>query len=293
MVILANEKLSVTIAKAGAEIHSVMHQETGIEYIWKGDAKFWGRHTPVLFPIVGKLVDNQFLVNGETYTMTQHGFARDMEFVCVEQEPTRAVFCLTSNEQTLEKFPFGFELYITYILEGESVHVDWQVSNPDTDENLYFSIGAHPAFSTTLMPGDTFEDYYFELPEVVELQSRDLTADGQLGDTYTSLGRCREIPLHYDVFNKDALVFEDLEFESIALRCRNHEHGVNVQFHGFPDLGLWTPRTGGMEAPFICIEPWFGHADTADGPFEISQKPGIIELSPLKEFNTRYSMIFY
>ena len=142
---LENACLCVEIAEKGAELTRILNKKTGAEILWNGDPKFWGRHSPILFPNVGKTYGNTMRIKGIQYPTSQHGFARDSEFRCVKAGVEEAEFLLCSNEETKEVYPYDFELYISYRLEGKKIHVDWKVKNP-SEETIYFTIGAHPAF---------------------------------------------------------------------------------------------------------------------------------------------------
>ena len=143
--VLENDILTVEIDSFGAELKSVKRKSDDFEYMWQGDPKYWGRTSPVLFPFVGVPKDKEYRYAGKTYAMGQHGFARDMEFTLERTEQTKIWFVLASTEETLEKYPFTFRLYIGYELCEKEVKVLWKVENTD-DKPMYFSIGAHPAF---------------------------------------------------------------------------------------------------------------------------------------------------
>ena len=150
---LNNQYLSVEINSLGAELKSVKNINNNIEYMWQANPEFWGRTSPVLFPIVGRLTNNTTLINKQTYEITQHGFVRDMEFSCIEQSESHLLFLVSSNKKTRPLYPFDFKLTIRYTLQERELIVQWQVSNPNR-ETMPFSIGAHPAFSTHLQPQD-------------------------------------------------------------------------------------------------------------------------------------------
>lgn len=158
-VIIQNDQLIAEIAEHGAELISLKSKEHGLEYIWQGDPAYWGRHAPVLFPFVGRLKDDQYVYQGKTYQMGQHGFARDMDFEVIEHGQEMASFILRSTPETLEKYPFDFELVISYELGGDGITVHYQVANTGEKE-MFFSIGGHPAFNVPLEEGLSFEDFY-------------------------------------------------------------------------------------------------------------------------------------
>ncbi len=299
MIKLENEYLQVEIQEHGAEIKSVLDVQTNIEYIWQADPEYWGRSTPILFPIVGKLTDDSVLVDGASYSMGQHGFARDMAFNCVEQTEAKAIFELLATEETRKKYPFEFKLRIHYTLIEREVLIQWEVFNPATEVKLPFSIGAHPAFNTTLFDADHIEDYYFEFDREIDFNAWKLNEHGRFGDEVVHLGKSDSLRLSPELFEHDALVFKTIDFQRISLKNMRNVHGLTMYLQNFtfkdekPLIGLWSPYKTGGNLPFVCIEPWFGHADTEGGPFNIYQKPGIIVLEPEETFTTEYAIEFY
>ena len=284
---LENELVQVTINTLGAELTSFMLKEDGTEYIWQADPKFWGRHAPILFPIVGRLKDNTYRIKDRTYFMTQHGFARDLPFELISSGDDYFSFRLTNNEETLAKYPFEFELTVSYKLEGTSLQVTYGVQNTD-DEAMYFSIGAHPGFNWPLSPDqETPEDYVVEFssPETVDL----LLIEGGLisSERKPFLRNESSFPLSADLFAKDALVFQGLQSEKLALRSLKTGKFVEMEIQGFPYLGIWS-QSG--SAPFVCFEPWFGLADEVDSDYDFTTKRGIQELEVNGEFACTYTI---
>ena len=255
-VVLENEALKVTINSFGAELASIRGKATDTEYLWNADAKFWKRTAPVLFPFVGSLKNKEYHYEGKTYSMGQHGFARDMEFAVDVQTATEAWFSLQSNDETKAKFPLEFILKIGYELEGKELKVIWQVENPDT-KTLYFSIGGHPAFMCPVDGKGKQSEYYFKFDTDKDL-TYGLVADdgqglmGQQKDVLPVKNGYAQITEH--LFDRDALIVEDRQASAVSL-CT-------------PLFGLWSPA--GKGAPFICIEPWYGRCDktTFDGSLE-------------------------
>lgn len=276
-----------TFAAHGAELTSLRTTAADLEYIWSADPAVWARHAPVLFPLVGRLPNDTYSYEGRDYKLPQHGFARDQEFAVLRHTATELVFRLQHDETTRVVFPFAFELTITYTLRDTELTVRWDVRNPATDEPLLFSIGAHPAVRCPLGPDEKFEDYYFEFDHPVTLE-RHLLAGGLLtGQTAPVLTQARKLPLTYDLFADDALVFKHYDFSGLTLRSRKSAHFVRFQFDGFPYLGLWTKGSG---AGFVCVEPWHGIASAAGKPGELSEKEGILTLEPGQVFTAAYTI---
>ncbi|WP_210466466.1 aldose 1-epimerase family protein [Rufibacter roseolus] len=285
---LENEYVRVGVKTAGAELCSLVKKDANREYIWQADAAFWNRHAPVLFPIVGRLPQDQYLHQGKTYSLPQHGFARDQEFELVEEGQDRLVYELKSSEESRKVYPFDFVLRIVYTLQGQTLDVTWQVHHVGEGEML-FSIGAHPAFNVPMQEGGAFEDYYLEFSQP-ELLSRYLLEDGtglQNGQTEPVLDNMAVLPLRYEHYEKDAMVFKAFKSERVTLKTDRHPHFVQMQFANFPYLGIWTKRVG---APFLCIEPWYGIAGTSGQPIELSEKEGMQSLGTNETFEASYTI---
>ena len=294
MYMLKNALLEIAISSLGAELKSVKHKTYQLEYMWQADPQFWGRTSPVLFPIVGKLSNNCTQINGQAYQLSQHGFARDCEFECVAKADDKVSFRLTANDQTKTKYPFDFELLISYILQVDCLTVNWQVMNPNT-EILPFSIGAHPAFSTQLKNGDLFEDYDIIFDQLKNYYTWPFNAAMQLVNQGKSFKQTpvQKFPLDYADFFDDALVFPEQQLQAITLKNRQNGHGVSVEFSGFPEVALWTADAKNKRSPFVCIEPWFGHADLANSSPELINKRGIIQLASGERFEAEYQILFF
>jgi len=298
MIELKNEQLIVQIAPFGAELKSVQDQVTGIEYMWQGDGAYWGRTAPILFPIVGRLKDDTYFLQNKRYEMKQHGFARDHEFDVVEQTKHSVRFELVDDATMFEQYPFHFKLMVEYTLTGDKLAVSWHVKNLMSDESMPFSIGAHPAFNLKMFDADVVEDFYLEFDKEIHLASWQLT-DGALGTDFVDFGMSDSIRLGAHLFKNDALVFNNINIKTIALKNMRNKHHVVMDLRNFTfgeaerSLGIWSPYVDGGIAPFVCIEPWFGHADTVEGPFELRDKPGIIVLREDETFRTEYSLQFY
>ena len=283
---IQNEKMIVSISEKGAELQSVLLQEDRTEYIWQGNAKHWGRRAPILFPIVGRLVDNTYLVDSKPYSLTQHGFARDLTFTIKEQSKSKITYAVSSNEETLQNYPFAFELLVSYELNKTSIYVTYEVFNPNSEE-MYFSIGGHPGFNCPLLPNESFTDYYlsFGIPE--RLEASVLEGPFLSKQKLVVAEEATELALTYDLFQNDALIFENMCKKEITIRSHNHNKFVKVSFEGFPFVGVWTP---GNDAPFLCIEPWYGIADELEPAKDFKEKKGIQMLKANETFTCCYSI---
>ena len=284
---LSTPSCRATFAAHGAELTSLVTPINGLEYVWPADPVVWGRHSPVLFPLVGRLPGDAYQHEGLDYRLPQHGFARDQQFAVLHHGPTELIFRLQQDAATRTVFPFAFELTITYTLRGAQLAVRWDVRNPSPDQQLLFSIGGHPAVRCPLLPGEVFEDYYMEFDHPVTLERHLLQGGLLTGRTASVLQQARELPLSYALFADDALVFKHYDFTGLTLRSRKSAHFVRFQFDGFPYLGLWTKGPG---AGFVCVEPWHGIASPIGEPGELRDKEGILTLDPKQVFSAEYTL---
>ncbi|MGX5816951.1 aldose 1-epimerase family protein [Chitinophaga lutea] len=286
---IANEFLQARLNEKGAELQSIYRKDNKLEYLWSGDPAFWGKKSPVLFPIVGGLRDNTYHYKGQTYQLGRHGFARDMVFDVAEQTAHSVSFSLRDDDSTLRQYPFPFSLRIRYALQDVSLFVQYSVQNLG-DVPMYFSIGAHPAFRVPLTPDTTYEDYFLRFAEPENAPRWPLAASGLISDTPVPyLQHTQELPLRKEMFREDALVFKHLASTSLSIRSAKTPHGVEVHFPGFPYLGIWAARN----ADFVCIEPWYGIADHESATGNIIEKEGMLILGPDEVFQTQWSAIFF
>ena len=286
MVVLENDELKVTLTSRGAELLSIIDKKDQTDYIWKANPAIWPFNAPNLFPIVGALNNEALSVNGNSYPLSRHGFARTSIFRRIESAPQQAVFELRYNDETLKNYPYKFEFQVIYHLTGRTLNTLYKVINMD-DQTIYFSIGAHPGFNVSLNADGNFNDYYIEFETQEELITHQLTEKGLFNkQTATIPTDGKILSLEMSLFDKDALVFKNLKSRSVTLKSTNTSKQVKLDFPHFNYLGLWSKR----EAPFICIEPWLGCADT-DGEFkDISQKEAILNLKQGHVFEADFSI---
>lgn len=276
---ISNTILTAEIKHLGAELCS-LKDNLNKEYIWNGNPEFWGKHSPVLFPIVGTLKNNIYQYNDIEYHLSRHGFAREMEFELIDKQQNSATFSLLASSGTKEKYPFNFDLHLIYTLENKSLKIEYKVFN-NGESKMPFSIGAHPAFD---LPGN-FENYSlaFEKEETLNYY---LLEDGLISNTTNALTLDKnELHLNYKLFANDALVFKNIPSKSITILEKSKPF-LKVNYSDFPDLGIWTPPN----APFICIEPWFGYSDTVDKFGSLLDKEGIQVLDANENFHSAFSI---
>jgi galactose mutarotase-like enzyme len=265
---ITNATLSIAINHKGAELISLQNTSK-VEFIWEGNPEYWGKHAPILFPIVGTLKNNTYSYNDVAYNLSRHGFARDMIFELIDKTESQAVFSLKSNQETMELYPFDFELQVKYLLVGAELKISYTVLN-NNSESMYYAIGGHPAFA---LP-DAFEKYSLQFETDKILISHQLDNDLLSGKTMKIELSNGKLPLTYSLFEKDALIFKELQSKQIRL-LHNNTPVLNFKFYDFPNFGIWTKAN----APFICLEPWVGYSDTLNASGSIIEKEGIQMLS--------------
>lgn len=276
---IQNSKLSAKICTKGAELISLQNSDSK-EYIWEGNPSFWGKHSPVLFPIVGSLKGNQFTYNEIAYQLSRHGFARDCDFQIVSQTSSTIIFSLHSDSNTLKVYPFKFELQIQYKLDENELFIRYKIKNND-ENTIPFSIGGHPAFALT----KPFENYTLEFEKEEKLLAYSLENDLLSDKTFLISSTNKKVPLTYSLFKNDALIFKKLNSKRISI-LENNFPIVHFKFHDFPNFGIWTKNN----APFICLEPWMGYSDTVGSSGNILEKEGIQFLDLKKTFECQFSI---
>jgi len=282
---LQNAELRISVNRLGAELAGIT-DANGTEYLWQADPLIWNGRSPVLFPIVGKLAGDSYSHDGRKYSLPQHGFARRKPFRLTGQRDGCLSYALSSDESTRQAYPFDFSLALSYTLAGNSIRAAYRVTNLDA-RPMPFSLGAHPGFSCSRHAGDALEDYYLEF-EHNETADTCLVRNGLIAvnETRRILADEKILPLTKTLFDDNALVFMNLASSAVSLRSHRHPNIVKVDFPGFPCLGIWSKPA----APFVCIEPWFGHADpTGRNPGSpLETKPGILILQPNLSFECEW-----
>lgn len=275
---IKNQYISATINSFGAELIS-LHKDNK-NYIWEIDTQFWDKTSPILFPTVGLLKNEQYQYNNKTYKLPRHGFARNFDFEMISKSEDAVTFSLKSSAETLEIYPFQFELRISYILEAHKLVVKYDVINL-SNEKMYYSIGAHPAFAID----GNFEEFSLIFDENKDLESHKLESELFSGRTELVKLNDNVLPLNYQLFAVDALVFKNAITKSLTL-AKNGKSVLKVDFPDFPYLGIWTKKN----APYICIEPWLGIADNTNSTGNLLEKEGIQTLEANAEKSVFWSV---
>lgn len=284
---IKNSFITISVDPHGAELCSLHCNNCDWEYIWQADPKYWKRHSPVLFPIVGRLWNDELRYKGKTYQMSQHGFARDMDFSLIKHTDDELRFRLVDTPETLKKYPFHFELEIGYRLVGNEVHVMWQVHNP-SDEMMYFQIGGHPAFNYQ-------KDPTLDVPVHFKLnpssKSLDRTVIGEKGCIRPehlpfSISNDGRVDIDSKLFNDDALIFENNQVQEVLLTDAMNKPFLQLSFDA-PVIGLWAPAKNTLP-PFICVEPWYGRCDRMHYEGDYQDKDWMQHLGGNETFNAEY-----
>lgn len=274
---LENEKLKIAVDSMGAELSSIIRKADGTEMLWQGGPRFWGRKSPVLFPVVGKYKNLKTTYMGKEYRLGQHGFARDSEFTLLEKNESGISFELCESEESLAVYPFRFRLICSFILEGSSVRVCWRVVNTDS-KAIYFSIGAHPAFyiekGKTVLNMKNGKDITYNL----------INSEGLYTDRRYAISP--SVTLTEELFDNDALIIQNSGVSEISLSDKNGEY-LSVSFDA-PLFGIWSPAR--KNAPFVCIEPWYGRCDAEYFDGDITEREWGNTLSEGEEFYKEYKI---
>ena len=284
MIQLRNTHLQVQIHPKGAELQQLFHLPSQSNYLWNAQA-IWAKHSPVLFPIVGSLKDNTYRYQKIDYQLPRHGFARDKVFLVEEQTDTKATFLLTQDESTLANYPFEFELRLIYEIVQNQLNVTYQVHNPAVNQ-LWFSVGGHPAFCVPFGNEKTYNDYTLNFNTEEELWRWPLSPDGLIETQPTLVSTTNSLALTKSLFYEDALVFKHLNATAVTLSSVKGKNSLTFGFSGFPYVGIWAAK----DADFVCIEPWCGIADSVDSTQELTQKEGIICLESNQTFERTWSV---
>lgn len=286
---LSNEHLSVSISDKGAELQSIVHNGTGFEYMWSGNPDFWAKKSPVLFPIVGGLKNNTYQYKGNNYVLGRHGFARERVFTVINQSANSILFSLASDTESLLVYPFQFIFQIGYQLDKNSIQVSYHIENTDTKE-LYFSVGAHPAFAVPFVTDTVFEDYYLQFSQPEHTGIWPLSPEGLIKEKAIPFFENQDkMGLQKSLFYGDALVFKSLRSDSISILSHKHTHGIKVYYQQFPYMGIWSAK----DANFVCIEPWCGIADHVNTSGKIEEKEGIHSLKAGERCNRSWSVTVF
>jgi galactose mutarotase-like enzyme len=277
----------------GAELCNLVNKRNQEEYIWQA-GKEWPKHSPILFPIVGTLPNNTYTFQGKKYSLNRHGFARDMDFEVIRHTTDQISFSLQYNENTLSIYPFKFQLIINYQLIENTLIVKYEVKNlHNTEKEIYFSIGAHPAFKIPLNALLSYEDYYIKMEILDEdikfpIPIYPLDESGKITSIQIPyiFNNNVKISLKYELFKHDALIFKKFKNAKISIGTNHDKKSIELAYRNFPYLGIWSAKN----ADFVCLEPWNGITSNNEFNGDITQKEGIIKLDSNHIWTSEFSI---
>ncbi len=275
-----NSKFTLAVKEMGAELNSLKSKETGIEYIWNGNTDIWYGQSPILFPIIGRLLDDKYTLNGKEYSMDKHGIVRKKPFTLVEKTENSLTFVQTDDDESITKYPYKFELKVKFQLTEKGLRVTHTVKN-NNDSVMYYSFGAHPAFNCQI--GD-----YLEFNKDTSLETERIDHESILIDEKFPVEMDgNKVVLTKNLFVDDALILSSFDSDSISIKSNSHDRIIKFDFDS-PFLGIWAKPN----APYVCLEPWWGVNDSYNKVSDFSEKRGIMALEPnsSKEFTWEVSI---
>jgi galactose mutarotase-like enzyme len=284
---IQNDILKITVKSKGAELCGLVDKRDQTEHIWQAEPEVWGKHAPILFPVIGKVNNDSILIDGLTYPHPKHGFFRPSSPEMISHKENEICFELTDSEETRGMYPFSFRFRTGYSLEGNALHHHFEVMNTG-NKTMPFCLGGHPAFRIPFFKNESITDYRLSFEEKETVSRLLLNEEGFFnGETEPVLEDESAISITENLFDDDALVFEDLKSRRVSIESKNHAKKLTVAFGDFPMLGIWA-QPG---AKFVCIEPWIGRADDAGDQIAFDEKPGIMNLPSGEVFRASFSII--
>jgi len=288
--IIENDLLKVGINQKGAELASFVKKENQKEYMWQADPTFWGRHSCILFPIIGKLYKGKYYVKGKEYKLGQHGFVRDRLFSITDQMTDKISCRYESTPEDKLLYPFAFAINMVYELVGDTLSITYEVEN-HAGETMTFALGGHPAFNCPLNVDEKRSDYILRFDKAETAESFILNAEGVFdGKTQQVFSGNTDISITDDLFDKDALVFKRLNSSKVTLINGEQTPILAFDFTGFPYLGIWSKN---RQSPYVCIEPWHGIADNEFGQEDFFEKEGNEYLNAGQTFSCTHKVTIY
>ncbi|WP_299260044.1 aldose 1-epimerase family protein [uncultured Aquimarina sp.] len=283
---IENNELIVRIDTTGAELTSVKTKKDNREFLWQGDPAIWASQAPVLFPIIGGLKNGTYTYKEKSYALPKHGFIRyNKNVIGTQNSKTKASFSLSSSEETLSSYPFKFNFTISFELINNQIVVSHIIEN-NGSETMFFSVGGHPAFNCPLDDSERYDDYYISLEKTKNPKSYVLNDQGLISKNTVSIIDNHKIWLTDTLFDKDALIFKNINAKKATLTHKTNGSVLSIDFNDFPDLGIWAKH----KAPYVCIEPWLGYADIEETTQNIEEKEGIQKLNKEEVHESSYTI---
>lgn len=282
---LKNERYEVCFVEKGGEILSFTDMQSGLQYMWQGDEAYWTGKNPTLFPIVGNTYSKTYTIDGKEYAMKNHGLIRQMNLKCIYQDEQKLVMSLDSDEETLSKYPFPFHYEIAYTLAGDTLHIDYRITNTG-DRVMPFIFGLHPGFRCPLCEGERFIDYTLKFSKQENVEQVIFDPSGKV-PYYMEKRSFDTWQCSYEEISKYAtIIYKGIKSDEVTLSGPKG-HGVRLNIKDFPYFAIWTAKT---DAPFICLEPWYGHGDFSPLDVDFYEREDTQLLQPQETFSTSYSI---
>ncbi len=289
MIQLESEHLTVSIDPFGAQLNSIYGKQDGLEYLWQKDPDVWNSSAPVVFPIIGKLNNMEYRLNGKHYSMRSNGLIRYEQLQVLSADREKAVLQFTSTKQTYEQYPFHCHVILTFTLSGRCLQVHTDIYNDD-DKLMYFNYGGHPGFRIPLQEKESSNDYYVEFEENENAWIYEVCESGQLTEVQRQFFMDeRRFFIRRELFLKEALAFQNVKSQAVSIRNLYNDKAVTLRFSGFDGLGIWSPCRK-QPVRFICLEPWLGHADFVGFHGELSQRHGMQSLRAGEAYSCDYEI---
>ena len=279
---LESNNVKIIVADRGAELRS--YKVNGEEFIWDRNPEFWAASSPVLFPFVGSIKNGEYNYKGKKYEiLTKHGFARTEVFDFVEETENSLKFRFSSNDETLKKYPFEFDLFLTYIIKGDILEIQYDVINKN-NFNMYFSLGTHPAFSLNVNKDIELQDYYLEFEQKETASKYKISSNGLiLNEKISCLNNNDKLEITENIFDDDAIILNELKSKKVTIKNNKTRKELSVEYKGFPYIAFWSKP----KAPYVCIETWYGIPDFEDANGKLEEKKGILKLEKNNKFHAK------
>lgn len=278
---IESQGYTAIIDETGAELVSLKNPQ-GEEYLWSGDAEYWTGRAPILFPVIGRMKEGGYTLDGQYYEMPKHGLVRKKLWKLVDHGPHHVTLSTVTDDDTLKHYPFEFHLQVSFRLVGRYLEISYVVQNTKSADML-FSLGSHPAFALPLAAGEGLDQWSVKFSEQ-ETLDRQVLDGGLIGEHPVAkfIDRSDSIQLSDTIFNDDALIFFGVCSKRLDLMHAKRGRRLSLHTGGAPDLGIWSKPS----APYVCLEPWFGYDDPVNTSGDFRDKPGLITLSPYDIFQT-------
>lgn len=284
---IKNNEIKISVDSVGAELKSITGLKKNTEFLWNSNPKYWHSSSPILFPIIGELWNGETIINNKKYFMKRHGVLRDTEFQLIKKDKNKLIFQYRYNEETLKEYPFKFIFQVIYEIKNCKLNIHLKVENIDKI-NMKFNIGTHPAFMCPINKNYNIEDYKLVFNEKENFEISHLDKNGYYPLSKEKLtSKTNVINLSKDKFINGAVILDNLKSDSVILKSDKADEKIKINFKNFTNIALWRSM---RDAPFICIEPWYGHSDYIEFNGNFNEKENLISVKSGNEFKCMYSI---